>query len=343
MFATGARSRALGTGAKDGAKRSVDSHRSAEIAYRVMRPRPALLNISRRKLVSMTTSQTISVRERSPLQPQAERLSPASFLSLRTGREMPILGLGTWMLTSHTADSVQHAFEVGYRMVDTSADYQTQQGIGKAMGRYHGNRRSLFVTTKVEPEKDGYDSLRHSLEELKLDYVDLVLIHRAPEKGVGEKVWEQLLKARGEGLARDIGVCSYKIDQLKALSENTGEVPAVHQIEWSPFGHSLDMLNYCRAQKIVLQAYSPLTRGKRLQDGKLQEIADKYGKTPAQIILRWNLQHQVVPIPKAYRKDHQRQNLNIFDFLLDETDMATLDGLNEHFSALEKLEYLRGD
>jgi diketogulonate reductase-like aldo/keto reductase len=287
------------------------------------------------------STQTTSTRERSPS--QAGRSSPASSLRLRTGRQIPVLGLGTWMLTSHTAESVERAFEMGYRMVDTSADYQTQQGIGKAIRRFDGERASLYVASKVEPEKDGYKSILESLEELKLDYVDLALIHRAPEKGVGEKVWEQLLRAREEGLTRDIGVCSYKIDQLRALIENTGEIPAIHQIEWSPFGHSLDMLNYCRAQEIALQAYCPLTRGKRLQERKLLEIADKYGKTPAQIILRWNLQHEVVPIPKAYREAHQRENLDVFDFLLDDTDMGTLDGLNQHFSALEKLEYLPED
>jgi len=144
---------------------------------------------------------------------------------------MPVLGLGTWMLTSNTAESVQHALELSYRMIDTSADYQTQGGIGKALRSHDAKRDSLFVTIKVEPEKDGYESICQSLDELKLDYVQLVLIHRAPEKGVGEKVWEQLIKAREDGLTRDIGVCSYKIDQLNTLAENTGEIPAVHQID----------------------------------------------------------------------------------------------------------------
>jgi 2,5-diketo-D-gluconate reductase A len=277
---------------------------------------------------------------RSPGLPPAEFLDSNSTIELRTGREMPVLGLGTWMLTSHTAASVQHAFELGYRLVDTSADYQTQGGIGKAIHNYGQPRESLFVTMKVEPEENGYDATRRNLEEAKLDYADLVLIHRAPEKGVGETLWEQLLRARAEGLTQDIGVCSYKVDQLESLARNTGEVPAVHQVEWSPFGHSLDMLNYCRSRKIVLQAYSPLTRGKRLEDEGLAAIAAKHRKTPAQIILRWDLQHGVASIPKAYRDDHQRENLAIFDFALDDADMGMLDGLNEHFSALEKLDYL---
>jgi len=270
----------------------------------------------------------------------SEPLTVGSNLLLRSGNEIPVIGLGTWMLTSHTPESVQHALEMGYRMVDTSADYKTQPGIGKAVRRFSGPRESLFIVMKVEPEENGYDATRRNLEQLKLAYADLVLIHRAPEKGVGEKLWEQLQRARADGLTRDIGVCSYKIEQLKTLGENTGELPAVHQVEWSPFGHSLDMLSFCSAQEIVLQAYCPLTRGKRLKDERLAEIAAKHRKSSAEVILRWNLQRGVVPIPKAYREDHQRDNLDIFDFALDESDMGTLDGLNEHFSALEKLEYL---
>jgi len=288
----------------------------------------------------MASPRTESRRDVPRPRPPAEELTPASVVTLRTGREMPVIGLGTWMLTSHTTESVQHAFELGYCMVDTSSDYMTQPGIGKALRRYDRPRASLFISMKVEPEENGYEATRRNLEELKLAYVDLVLIHRAPEKGVGEKLWEQLMRARADGLTRDIGVCSYKIEQLKTLAESTGEMPAVHQLEWSPFGHSLDMLSFCRAQEIVLQAYSPLTRGKRLKDERLMEIAVKYGKSPAQVILRWDLQHGVVPIPKAYREDHQRQNLDIFDFALDDIDMGTLDGLNEQFSALEKLDYL---
>ena len=270
----------------------------------------------------------------------AGELTPASTIGLRTGREIPVIGLGSWMLTSHTAESVQHAFEIGYVMVDTSADYQTQAGIGKAMRRHDLPRDSLYIVMKVEPEEHGYHATVKNLADLKLAYADLVLIHRAPEKGVGEKLWKQLMQARDDGLTRDIGVCSYKLEKLQALADATGELPAVHQLEWSPFGHSLDMLSYCGAQQVVLQAYCPLTRGKRLKDERLAPIARKHGKSPAQVILRWNLQHGVAPIPKAYREDHQRDNLDIFDFALDEIDMGALDGFNEHFSALEKLEYL---
>ena len=280
-------------------------------------------------------------RSRRPLEAGREgTLSPEANVVLRNGREMPVLGLGSWMLTTHTAEAVMHAFELGYRMVDTSADYKTQPGIGKAIRLTQAPRESLFVSMKVEENEDGYEATVRNLQELKLAYADLVLIHRAPKTNVGEKVWRGLMRARDEGLTRNIGVCSYKVAQLQALADQTGEMPAVHQIEWSPFGHSLDMLNFCRAHDIVVQAYSPLTRGKRLRDERVAAIAMKYGKTPAQLFLRWNLQHGVVPLPKAYREDHQRQNIAVFDFALEPADMASLDALNEQFSALDKLEYL---
>jgi 2,5-diketo-D-gluconate reductase A len=269
-----------------------------------------------------------------------EVLRPDATRSLRSGNQMPVLGLGTWMLTSHTVESVQHAFELGYRLVDTSADYLTQPGIGRAIRRGDVPRDALFVVIKVEEDEDGYEATIKNLDELRLAHADLVLIHRPPKKGVGDDIWRGLMRAREEGLARDIGVCSYKTQQLEQLGELTGELPAVHQIEWSPFGHSLDMLNFCHANDIVVQAYSPLTRGKRLADARLTELARKYGRSPAQLIIRWNLQHGVVPLPKAYREDHQRENLAVFDFELTEQDMAALDSFNDHFSALEKLDYL---
>lgn len=132
---------------------------------------------------------------------------------------------------------------------------------------------------------------------------------------------------------------SYKVAQIEGLAGACGEMPAVNQIEWTPFGHSFDMLHFCRANGILVQAWSPLTRGKRLGDEKVAAIALNHGKSPAQVILRWDYQHGVVPLPKAQRADHQRENLDVFDFELDAREMAALDALNQHFSALEKLDY----
>jgi diketogulonate reductase-like aldo/keto reductase len=225
-------------------------------------------------------------------------------------------------------------------MIDTSGDYHTQAGIARAIAELAPPRDSIYVVTKIEINEDAYESTCKQVDELKLEYADLVLIHEAPESGVGEELWRGLMRARDAGKTRDIGVCSYKISQLAELADKTGEMPAVHQLEWSPFGHSLDMLNFCLANQIQLQAYCPLMHGKRLDDGRLSSIASKYDKTPAQLILRWNLQHGIVPLPKAGRADHQQENLDIFDFDIEASDMGTLDGLNEHYSALEKLEYL---
>ncbi len=259
---------------------------------------------------------------------------------LASGNRMPVLGLGSWMLTSHTAERVTNAIALGYRMVDTSGDYLTQGGIGRAIRASGMPRDELFIVTKVEEDDDGYDATRKNLDELKLEYADLVLIHRPPERGFGERIWEGLARARDEGLARDIGVSSYKMAQIEGLADAVGEMPAVNQIEWTPFGHSFDMLHYCRANGILVQAWSPLTRGRRLDDEKIAAIAEKHGKSAAQVILRWDFQHGVVPLPKAQRPDHQAQNLAIFDFELDAREMASLDALNQHFSALEKLDYV---
>ena len=141
---------------------------------------------------------------------------------LRTGREIPVLGLGTWMLTSHTRDMVANALRLGYRLIDTSGDYHTQAGIGEAIAELAPPRDEIYVVSKVETEQDAYQATCKNLEELGLDYLDLVLIHEAPDEGVGEDLWRGLMRARDEGKARDIGVCSYKIAQLQELMDLTG-------------------------------------------------------------------------------------------------------------------------
>ena len=181
---------------------------------------------------------------------------------------------------------------------------------------------------------------RRNLAELKLDHVDLVLIHRPPERGVGEGLWQGLRRAKRERLTREIGVSNYSIEQIEELVYRTGELPAVNQIEWTPFGHSPRMLDFCHDNGIVIQAWSPLTRGERLNDDKLGGMAARYGRTPAQLLLRWNLQLGVVPLPKANSVQHLHDNLHVFDFEITPQDMAKLRSLNEHYSALGELLYL---
>ncbi len=271
--------------------------------------------------------------ELSTLTPETRRILPS-------GHRMPLMGLGTWDLTFHTVDTLCNAFELGFRMVDTAPDYHTQRGIGDAIRACGFGREAIFVVTKVGPDEDAYSAIRRNLTQMRLDYVDLALVREPPEHGLGETAWQGLRRAKREGMVRDIGVSSYSIECIEELVYRTGELPAVNQIEWTPFGHSPLMLDFCRENEIVIQSWSPLTRGKRLGDDKVAPMAARYGKTPAQLLLRWNLQLGVVPLPKANHVQHQRENLNVFDFEIMPQDMTRLNALNEHYSALDSLKYL---
>lgn len=253
---------------------------------------------------------------------------------LHTGRTMPIFGLGTWGLNHSTAALVSQALRLGYPMIDTSGDYGTQPGIAEGITKAGLSRESFYIVTKVEQADDGYEATKRNLAELQLACVDLVLIHHPPEEGVGEDVWRGLIRARREGLTKDIGVSNYSQAQIETLANMTGVMPVVNQIEWSPFGWSQSMLDFCENNGIVIQAYSPLTRGARLYDATLASIAKKYGKSEAQVMIRWALQVGVVPLPKANQLAHLRENIDVFDFELDDKDMEKLRLLNEQYSAL---------
>lgn len=253
---------------------------------------------------------------------------------------MPVLGLGTWQLKHHTAETVLQALNAGYRMIDTSGDYHTQRGIGDALRDFGARRDEYFIITKIEATDDAYEATRCNLAELRLDHADLVLIHRPPDRGVGEVLWQELRRAKRDRLTKDIGVSNYSIEQIEELVYRTGELPAVNQIEWTPFGHSPRMLDFCHDNDIVIQSWSPLTRGTRLNDDKLTSMAARYGRTPAQLLLRWNLQLGVVPLPKANTAAHLEDNLHIFDFEISQQDMTRLRALNEHYSALGSLQYV---
>jgi|KBSMisStandDraft_5_1062788.scaffolds.fasta_scaffold97278_1 2,5-diketo-D-gluconate reductase A len=270
----------------------------------------------------------------------AKTLRTDSTVSLQSGNRMPLLGLGTYDLRHHTAESVSQALAAGYHMIDTSADYHTQRGIGDALRHCGLPRDSVYVVTKIEETPDAFEATRVNLAELRLDHVDLVLIHRPPDRGVGEVLWEGLRRAKRERLTRDIGVSNYSIEQIEELVYRTGELPAVNQIEWSPFGHSPRMLDFCFDNHIVIQAWSPLTRGRRLNDDKLTSMAARYGKTPAQMLIRWNLQLGVVPLPKASHPQHRQENLEVFDFEIRQMDMVKMRTLNEHYSSMGVLPYV---
>lgn len=262
-----------------------------------------------------------------------------SEITLRSGSSMPVMGLGTWQLTRDTSGTVEAALDLGYRLIDTSGDYGTQPGIGKGIERSGVRREDLFIETKIEETDDAYEAARKNLDELHLDYVDLMLIHRPPASGAGEELWRGLIRARDEGLTRDIGVSNYPAGLIEKLIDATSEVPVVNQIEWTPLGHSAQMKRYAHARGLVIQAYSPLTRATRLDDTVLEKMAARYGKSPAQILIRWNLQRGTVPLPKANRSGHLREDIDVFDFEIDDQDLEALDHCNERYSALGDLPY----
>lgn len=257
-----------------------------------------------------------------------------STVTLLTGRRMPVLGLGTWELTRDTAGTILHALDLGYRMIDTAVDYGSQEGIGQALSRTEVPREEIYLVHKVEEDDDAYDATRRYLDATGVDYADLMLIHRPPEDGVGEALWEGLVRARDEGLARDLGVSNYSTDEMQRLIDAVGETPVVNQIEWSPFGWSDDMLTWCNDRRVVIQGYSPLTRAERLDDEALVRIAEDYDATPAQVVLRWAMEQGVVPLPKANDRGHLEENLGAFRVTLPQAAMERLDALNENWSAL---------
>jgi 2,5-diketo-D-gluconate reductase A len=262
-------------------------------------------------------------------------------VQLASGTEMPALGLGTWQLTGDDAVSgVEHALELGYRLIDTALDYYNQREIGEALRSSSVDREDVFLVSKVEEDEDAHAATGDRLGELGVDYLDLCLVHRPPADGSGERLWAGMIRALEEGLTREIGVSNYSPEQINHLTEASSERPAVNQIEWSPFGHSDAVLAHAKRNGIVVQAYSPLTRQERLDNGEVAGIAKRHGKTPAQVLLRWSIQSGAAPVPKAARPEHREEDLDVFDFHLSEAEMETLDGLNEHYSALGGLPYV---
>lgn len=254
---------------------------------------------------------------------------------LHTGTKMPAIGLGTWQIRGSVRQAVEAAIAAGYRMIDTSGDYGSQPGIGEALISNGIPREDVFIVSKIEEYDDAYEATMKNLAELQLDYVDLMLIHRPAETDeMNEALWRGLITACHEGKIRDIGVSNFSEAQIQSLIDRTGVKPVVNQIEWSPFGWDSAMDTYCAEKGIIIQSYSPLTRAERLHDSMIMGIADIYHKTPSQILLRWNVQHGWVPLPKSDNPAHIRENIDIFDFKLDKKDMVAIDAMNESFSAL---------
>jgi len=255
-------------------------------------------------------------------------------IALATGAQIPQVGLGVYLSPSGAAtrDAVTAALELGYRHVDTARIYGNEADVGAAIQASPVPRDQVFVTTKLWNDDHGYDAalraLDASLARLGLDHVDLYLIHW-PVPGKRRDSWRALERAFADGRARAIGVSNYLVPHLRELLGEAKVVPAVNQIELSPFLQRRDTCALCREHGIVVEAYSPLTRGQRLDHPTVVAIARAVGRTPAQVLLRWNLQHGHVVLPKSVRRNRLAENAAIFDFTLDAAAMAQLDGLEE--------------
>lgn len=254
-------------------------------------------------------------------------------IMLNNGVAMPGLGLGVFKVGdgSPVVAAIKSALRAGYRAIDTAAVYGNEDGVGQALRETDIPREEIFVTSKVWNADQGYDATLKafdaSLERLGLSYLDLYLIHW-PVAGKYVETWRALTDLYKEGRVRAIGVSNFHVHHLKDILDSSDVVPAVNQVECHPLLNQKEIRDFCQMNNIVLEAWSPLMKG-NLNLPVLEELAKTYQKTPAQIVLRWHLQHGVVIIPKSVHDHRIKENAQIFDFSLSSADMDAIDALNE--------------
>jgi methylglyoxal/glyoxal reductase len=255
---------------------------------------------------------------------------------LNNGVMIPRLGLGVYQSPPGqvTQTAVEYALKIGYRHIDTARIYGNESDVGVALRKSGIKREDAFITTKLWNSDHGYETALKacddSIKRLGLKYLDLYLIHW-PVPEIRDESWTALTKLLKDGKCRSIGVSNYTIQHLTELLEDADVVPMVNQVEFSPFLYQKQLLDYCEKNKIQLEAYSPLTQGEKLNHPRIQQVAKKHDKTPAQVLIRWSLQHDLVTIPKSVREERIRENSQVFDYNLTAEDMRTLDSLDENF------------
>jgi 2,5-diketo-D-gluconate reductase A len=245
------------------------------------------------------------------------------------GVGMPMIGFGTWRLRGSAGyEAIREALRAGYRHIDTATMYGNEAEVGHALRDSGLHRRQVFITTKLPPGKAGRErqTLCASLRALGTDYVDLWLVHWPPAARTLVHVWQEFLARREEGMARAVGVSNYSVPQIDALIRATGRAPAVNQIPWSPALYDPAVLSASRERQVTVEGYSPL-KGTNLADPVLAQIAAGHGATPAQVVLRWHLEHRIPVIPKSAQPARIAANLDLLRFSLSAEEVAQIDGV----------------
>jgi len=263
-------------------------------------------------------------------------LTITSTIKMNNGVEIPRFGLGTWQSASgqEARNAVLWALEAGYRHIDTAAIYGNEQDVGAGIAASGVSRGEIFLVTKCWNDDQGYDQTLRAFEtsarKLRTDYFDLYLIHW-PLKELRRDTWKAMIRLYEEKRCRAVGVSNYTANHLRELLADSPLVPAANQIELSPFLQRRELVDLCQQNNITVEAYSPLARGRKLADPRLAAVAERCGKTPAQVAIRWSLQHDRVVIPKSVHRERILENAQVFDFNLSAEDMQALDGLDEDY------------
>ena len=270
----------------------------------------------------------------------SERIINIMNYKLNNGLEIPNIAFGTWKFPDNetTSQIIANAIESGYRYIDTAKSYGNEEAVGRGIKNANIKREDIIIGGKLWNDDRGYDNIikacHKTIEALSCDYLDIYLMHWPASKAVHEnwkeinaETWQAMEYLYNSRIVKAIGVCNFKINQLEALMENAKIKPMINQIECHPGFMQNEIIEFCKKQDILVEAWSPLGSGKLMKKEQMKEIASKYNKDVAQICIKWCLQNGVLPLPKTSDKDRMKSNLNVFDFKISQDDMKYLNNL----------------